>query len=277
MSASETREVAGWQFTWYGERKDYDFDYVTAFMELCRSGWAALPADVRQLAEDTVEIADGLQQKGGSGDMEWPDVAVHPEFYHRFENIPAEILCRAARVVYFFGHWFSRPILRCDTLVDEYGKPLERGEPWWSQLGRVFQAGGGHWKFALYADAVLRRKCGLEKRPEYRGRTCRFEVHEGMLRLCYSSRDCWMWQEVGLATQSTLERCRKAISQHVLRPIDAAGEDQPERKLDSEELHEKACAVLRQMNRGDDFVDRWLSTDRFKFGAMKGADDAQQR
>lgn len=265
---SKVREVAGWKFTWYGEMKDYDFDYVSAFMELCRNGWKVLPADLRDLVMDTAVIADGLQQKRDL-DMEWPDIAEHPEFRHRFENLPAEELARAARVVYFFGHWFSHPILKCNTLVDDNKSPLEISEPWWSQLGRLLQLGGGYWKFSHYGDEILRRKAGLKKRPEYKGRTCHFEVHEGMLRLCYSSRDCWTSQEVGLATPSTLERCRKTIEKHV-REVGGGGQNMPEKYLDSEELHEKACAVLRQMNRGDDFVDRWLSTDRFKFGAMKG-------
>lgn len=245
------REVGGYTFNWYGTMND--FDYVTAFMALCLPGWRGLPADVRDLVMDVVACSGRLSQQDLC--LVWTE---EPTLRQRFDNVPSEVLCQAARVVHFFGHWFSPPILGEDE-----------DPPWWVVLGRALQDQGGYWKFSSLCDEVLRQKVGLEKRPEYVGRTCRFEVHEGMLRLCYSSWDAWAWQEAGLATLSSLERGRRLIRQKVVSDqAEGPKAGDTERYLQSFSLYKQACELLRSDNMKSSFVERWLSTDKYKFGAL---------
>jgi hypothetical protein len=58
-------------------------------------------------------------------------------------------------------------------------------------------AAGGSWKVANVCDQVLRLR--LAQLPH------NILIHEGVFRVTFSNRDCWLWDEFGLATEKNLE------------------------------------------------------------------------
>lgn len=97
-----------------------------------------------------------------------------------FSDIPTKDLAYAARVIYYLGHWGGS------------GKDNR----------------GAYWKFSNLADQILRKRLGLETRGHRHGDGWHFEVLEGMLRLCASSPNQWLWIELGPATENFLEHAR---------------------------------------------------------------------
>lgn len=180
------------------------FDYEAAWFELARPAYETLPADVRALLAYTAEAADGLAQLTDCS-MPWPDAdGEYRDLASRFERIPAEVLSHAARVINSVGHWYP-------SSAKGYAIP---------GLGT-----GAHWKFAHYADQSLRTRLGLAPRGmDTRGVS--IEVHEGSLRLCYSSRETWTWQECQPATQSGLARAR-VLAAELKKALDDVGNKQP--------------------------------------------------
>lgn len=157
-----------------------DFDYARAWRELARPAYDLLPANVRDLyARVAAECRECRQDS--ALDTVWPPGS---DLRSGFEELDAGDLAFASRVIYFLGHW--QPSREVAPVPNDHG---------------------AHWKFANYADQVLRRRCGL---PETRahGDGIGFEVHEGLLRLCCSYPDGWTWEEVGIATPAFLATCQ---------------------------------------------------------------------
>ncbi len=157
------------------------FDYRRAWHEVAKPAYLILPADVRQLLADVTEQAKDLHQLPDCS-MPWPEDS---DLRARFDRIPAEWLALAARAIYFVGHW--RP---ADADLAEIPR------------------NGETWKFAHYADQSLRERLGLPPRGSNGryGSGCHsgVEIHQGTIRVYYSSPDCWLWDEVAPATQEGL-------------------------------------------------------------------------
>lgn len=169
---------------------DYpSFDYERAWDELAAPSFDCLPANLRALYHRTCEVAAELHQLPDLS-MPWPNEDTNPDaigFRNAFREIPAEELSHAARVVYFYGHWFWR-----------------HGEV-------AHDRTGGHWKFAHYADQELRERLNVRAgMPQGNGIAVR--IIEGTLRVCFSSPDAWSWHEVGAATERNLERTRHVVA-----------------------------------------------------------------
>ena len=164
------------------------FDYARAWAELARPDYDTRPANIRALFLRTAIAAADCQQ-GPDLAMIWPDPEKDPRaggFREMFDTTPAEALAFAARVIYFLGHW--KP-----SAVDvPAGLELPAAE------AQACQA-GAHWKFSDYADQSLRTRLGLPNDARY-GRGVHLEVHEGAIRVCYSSPDVWTWVDVAPAT-----------------------------------------------------------------------------
>lgn len=173
------------------------FDFEKAWEELPAKDFWVLPQNIRDLFHDVAILAENLNQKNDL-DMPWPseDLYIEKEenllsqgsILLRFNEIPNEYLSYSARVIYSYGHW---------------GKPS------------IYKVGNGaYWKFANYADQVLRQKLNIPKRNiVYSGlrKNIIFDIHQGYLRVCYEDKDSWLWEEIGPATQDRVDRAKKFI------------------------------------------------------------------
>lgn len=89
------------------------------------------------------------------------------------ETLTTDELAELSRASYFCGHWHP------------------------SLLPRLFDSSKGEsWKISNCCDQILRERLG---------NTHKIEIHGGELRVTFSSRDCWTWEEFGLATEKNLE------------------------------------------------------------------------
>ena len=169
------------------------FDYEAAWHEVARPAYEALPQDVRDLLAQVAVEAAGLNQLPDLS-MPWPDDPQMGErgtpgstLRVRFDAIPAETLAFAARVIYYVGHWY----------------------PTGADLALPGRMAGAYWKFAHYADQSLRARLAAATSADAMRSNGPFQIHEGVIRLCYSSKDMWTWVEVAPATIAGLEYARK--------------------------------------------------------------------
>jgi hypothetical protein len=88
-------------------------------------------------------------------------------------KLSCQELAELSRASYFVGHW--KP---------SHTKPL------------FDNSKGQAWKVSNCCDQVLRKKLGPYPN---------IEIHKGILRVTFSSKECWMWEEFGLATEKNLE------------------------------------------------------------------------
>lgn len=165
-----------------------DFDYRAAWDEVARPAFLSLPANIRALYDRVCEEAKDCNQKPDC-QLAWPTIKesiehISDSLFSAFVNLDAEWLAQAAQVIYYFGHWAP-------------------GHTKISQKGN-----GGYWRFSNYADQVLRSKLGAQVSREGPIRGYGFTVHNGLLRLCYSGPDIWTGIELGLATQTTVDRAK---------------------------------------------------------------------
>lgn len=168
------------------------FDYAAAWREVARPAYQALPQNVRDLLAQVAIEADDLGQLPDLS-MPWPD---NPQLGAKgtpgstlresFVKIPAEFLALAAHAIYFCGHWF----------------------PSGGDLTLPGRQQGSHWKFAHYADQSLRARLIAATSADIMRSNGPFQVHEGAIRLCYSSRNMWTGTEVAPATLRGLEYAR---------------------------------------------------------------------
>lgn len=156
-----------------------EFDYVQAWCLLAMPEYESLPADVRALALHVAEVADGLRQERNLL-MPWPE-----GLRQRFDNVPAETLAKAARAVYFLGHWKPGNATLPDALALSHG---------------------GSWKFANYADQALAARLGLSFETPWGKDGVSIYVHEGAIRVGWSHKHGWTWHEVAFATEGNLKR-----------------------------------------------------------------------
>jgi hypothetical protein len=168
------------------------FDYAAAWEELARPAYEALPQNVRDLLAQVATEAARLGQLPDLT-MPWPNdpqlgAKGNPDsdLRERFAAVPADVLAYAARVIHSVGHWY----------------------PSHGRLNLPGRAHGAHWKFSHYADQDLRRRLIEATSADLIRNGGPFAVHEGAIRLCYSTRDMWTWAEVAPATVNGLTLAR---------------------------------------------------------------------
>ncbi len=174
-----------------------EFNYKRAWRELARTEWEQLPPPVRDLVWRTNEESANLVQNENL-DMPWP----RSNLRECIEMIGAAYLAHASRVVHDFGHWAPSKKLQEDLfddlrLLDDAIK---------------LQTNGGYWKFSNYADQVLTAKLGLVRDRNAKVRinpdkpNPSVAVHEGIIRVGFSSADTSTWSEIGWANETTWKR-----------------------------------------------------------------------
>lgn len=212
------------------------FDYELAWAEVARPAFYALPQNVRDLlARVTAECANLHQLSDCS--MPWPEDS---DLRSTFDKIPAEVLALSARVVYFYGHW--RP-----------GKTV---------AGDALPAGESR-KFSHYADQSLRARLGLAERGAGKSYGPSFEIHQGAVRVCYSSHDMWAWEEVAPATVEGLKYA-ETLRQTIFAAIGALPERQRHERDSAAYAAVQAMKALPVEDRwGSPYWPRFLDTSAY--------------
>jgi hypothetical protein len=152
------------------------FDYEKAWQDLALPAFKQLPDQIHLLLDETTKQAAYLHQDKNLR-VVWPE---NGKLRAAFESVDSDTLARAARVIYYFGHW--RP---CANVAGNA------------------PASGESWKFANYADQILRLRFNLPDRDNTA--IVSLQIHEGTIRVCYSSPDSWIWHEVTPATDSGMK------------------------------------------------------------------------
>jgi len=160
-----------------------DFDYVRAWKELVNPQVKRLEKEVFSLYELTVKEAAELRQDASLA-MPWPSDA----FRQKFRDLPTELLARSSRLLYLWGHWSSE--------------------------GHSKIGDGATWKFSKYADQTLRYRLGL---PIEVKRGLGLELHEGVLRLTYSSNSEWCWEELEMPIRDNVKKAKEALTEENYR------------------------------------------------------------
>jgi len=166
------------------------FDYEGAWYAIAKPGFDRLTAPggnavvVSAMHRIDEECGD-LPQDRTTLDMPWPNIAMR----ELFEQIDSTTLAVASFVVYSYGHW----------------KPGH-------EKMRVKET----WKFANYADQVLRTRLGIVRDIGSRSSGYAFAVQNGLLELTYSARNEWNRIPVGFATEETHERARSVVNRAML-------------------------------------------------------------
>lgn len=173
-----------------------EFDHVTAWKKL-EPHFNILPESVHDLYERVCWTCEEQRQLSGSLRMNWPEGIASkyrtdkPTLREEFAKIPQDILAKASWIIYHYGHW--------------------------SPKGHSYKGNGGTWKFSQFADQMLESNIlkiddldlvykFYEKGQKTPPKGVWFEIHQGLFRLCSSSRDSWSWTELAPATKSFMKQ-----------------------------------------------------------------------
>ena len=158
-------------FTSKGD-KIMNFNYAKAYCTQATPAFLALPDHVKQAHADLLPLVGELQQGESLG------IPISAEIAGILEPLTILEIAEMSRASYYVGHWHPGLL------------------PW------IFDnTKGGSWKVTNCCDQVLREQLLLPGNVK---------IHGGVLRVTYSGKDTWLWQEFALATQENLmifEKC----------------------------------------------------------------------
>lgn len=175
------------------------FDYEQAWIELALPAYKKLSTQVIALLESVGVAAADLHQLSDCS-MPWPKDG--GKLRKLFDAVSTDDLSMASMVVYYYGDWRPRKI------AERLNAP---------------EVPGVSWKFSHYADQVLRERLHISHRDG--GMRVGLLIHEGRIRIFYSSRDCWTWEEIAMANDEGLveghKLCTKLRAKLGGRPIES--------------------------------------------------------
>jgi hypothetical protein len=156
------------------------FDFEMAWLKLVQPLYEALEASTKDLLKFVEEHAAGCQQNSNL-DAVWPTNKQHKKHIQTEMNklLEKEELGYAAHLIHCYGHWLPSNLFMPGKQVTLpfAGKDIRH-------LGTPYQPKhGAHWKFANYADQLLRKKFNITKNFNQSGFGCL--VYDGGLRVCY--------------------------------------------------------------------------------------------
>lgn len=144
------------------------FNYEKAWFCHCVKEWKALPITTKAVHS---LIAEQVQDLSQGRDLNIPLNATIEELA---EPLPTEELARLSRLSYFIGHW----------------------QP--GNTPALFENSAGQsWKVSNVLDQILHKRLTP---------THNLQIHQGTLRVTFSDRNNWLWEEFGLATQENIDR-----------------------------------------------------------------------
>lgn len=147
-----------------------NFNYEKAWFLFAKPAFKTLSKKQKDVLFKVAGLIGGLNQ---GKDL---DIPLTPEITELLESLDCSELAPLARASHAVGHWLPGHV-----------KPLfdnKRGESW---------------KVVNAIDQVLRTRLFDGKTKAYRT-----EIHDGIFRVSFSNTHCWLWEEVGLATEKNL-------------------------------------------------------------------------
>jgi len=144
-----------------------DFNYQKAYCVLALPAFESL-SDIQKTVHKTmINLVQGLNQ---GKDLNIPTTKGMKSV---LDILSCQELSELSNVSYFVGHWYPGVIK----------KPFEN-------------TCGESWKISNVIDQVLRSRLDIHHN---------IQIQEGKLRVTFSSKYEWMWEEFGMATEKNLE------------------------------------------------------------------------
>lgn len=144
-----------------------NFNYQKAYFVFAVPHFNNLSDKAKSVHTSLIPLVGELQQ---GRDLSIP---LNADIKNLLSTLPTSELAQLSRASYFVGHWQPSNV---ESLF-----PNTRGESW---------------KISNCCDQVLRERLALPHN---------IQIHEGVFRVTFSSRNCWLWEEFGLATEDNLK------------------------------------------------------------------------
>ena len=109
------------------------------------------------------------------------NIPISPAIAEHFDALTCKEIAELSRASFFVGHW--QPVLLSTPFNNKKRES---------------------WKIANVCDQILRSRLTENYGKTYQG-PHNIQIHEGKFRVIFSSKNCWMWEEFGLATEKNLE------------------------------------------------------------------------
>jgi len=149
-----------------------NFNYEKAYFTQAKPAFENLSEKQKEAHRKTALRVKDLQQGRNL------NIPISPEIHQIFDRLSCREIAELARASYFVGHW----------------------QP--SGVTSLFENESGQaWKVSDVCDQILRERIATPYN---------ILIHQGKLRVTFSNRDCWLWEEFSLATEEnlrTFENC----------------------------------------------------------------------
>lgn len=144
-----------------------NFNYEKAYCVNALPSFQNLPYEVLNVHSKLIPLVGELSQNRNL------NIPMTDAIRELIESLETKQIAELSRASYFVGHW----------------KPSLLSSPFENKRGES-------WKISNCCDQVLRNRLELPYN---------LQVHEGILRVTFSNRDCWLWEEFALATEENLQ------------------------------------------------------------------------
>lgn len=144
-----------------------NFNYEKAFFTQALPAFNQLTTKTREVHLKLILLVGDLRQ---GRDLNIPMTDPIKEL---IESLSTKEIAELSRASYFVGHW----------------KPGNVESPFENKRGES-------WKIANCCDQILRKRLNTPHN---------IRIHEGKLRVTFSNKNCWLWEEFGLATEENLQ------------------------------------------------------------------------
>ena len=144
-----------------------NFNYEKAYCVQALPALRNLNSNQLKTHGNLLPLVEDLQQLNNL------NIPLTEKIINEFKALTCQEIAELSRASYFCGHW----------------KP--------SLMPALFKMNKGQsWKITNVCDQVLKNRL----MP-----VSNIQIHEGIFRVTFLSKDCWLWKEFGLATEKNLE------------------------------------------------------------------------
>jgi len=150
-----------------------NYNYQKAYYTQVLPAFEAMNEEQHKALSDLLPLVGELHQE-----QKTLNITISPEIGDILEKLSTPEIATLSRASYFVGHY--QPSLIKAPFDNKKGKS---------------------WKIANVCDQILRERLNTPNN---------ILIHQGMLRVTFSNRNCWLWDEFGLATEKNLETFKKS-------------------------------------------------------------------